>query len=53
MNTITKITRIVAIIVLLIPNYVLGLLGYSKRILFLLEARVNVYIGAIIVYKSR
>jgi hypothetical protein len=53
MNTTTKITRIIAIIALPMPDHVLELLGYSKRILFLLDARVNVHIGAIIVYKSR
>jgi hypothetical protein len=53
MNMIINITRIIVIIALPMPDQVLELLGYSKRILFLLEKRVNVRIGAITVCKSR
>ncbi len=52
MNATTNTTRIVAIIALPMPDQVLELLGYGKRILFLLEKRVNVRVGAITVCKS-
>jgi hypothetical protein len=49
-NTTIKTIRIIVIIILLMPNYVLKLLGYNKRILFLLNISANVYIGIIIIY---
>jgi hypothetical protein len=49
MNETRKTTRIVAIIAPPMPDHVLELLGYDKRIWFLRETRISVRIGAITV----